>query len=420
MLSSRPVQFPMDGVSYPTRTPGRALKARSENAHAMTVNGKGRNVAPKTPFHPASAQPQRLFKDQKTVLATSGRPLIDKTPMPNRIGTILFKTPLPGAVKPSKLKGEENGTPGSGQRPSSMRKHIKHPRISGKALETPTNNGNHWDVSDGDIVLESQALQQETILEQEDDLDEVEYGPPNTLDIPFQPHYDFELPDYKQVGKTLFQLAHSNLFEEVAPPPQPNISPSDLEKLNWDMIPLPDIGGCAHYMPASRRLQTKLLASDDPFFLARLDAKPPPRNVPALPSYLRSNRVPPISKPRPQSSLATTVSGARKAPLTSVTPSLPSSSSLALKGKITAAKPLTRPPTSTANVRRPAATVAKPRVAPASTSTNARRPHTSQAVISSAKATQKKTPVGVDESDAVLIKDFVVNFDEEFDFKFDA
>lgn len=101
--------------------------------------------------------------------------------MPNRIGTILFKTPLPGAVKPSKLKGEENGTPGSGQRPSSMRKHIKHPRISGKALETPTNNGNHWDVSDGDIVLESQALQQETILEQEDDLDEVEYGPPNTL-----------------------------------------------------------------------------------------------------------------------------------------------------------------------------------------------------------------------------------------------
>lgn len=98
--------------------------------------------------------------------------------MPNRIGTVLFKTPLPGATKPSKLKGEENG---SEQRPSSMRKHIKHPRMSGKALETPMNTGNHWDISDGDIVLEATPQLQEPILEQEDDQDEVEYGPPNTL-----------------------------------------------------------------------------------------------------------------------------------------------------------------------------------------------------------------------------------------------
>ncbi|KAH9484775.1 hypothetical protein JR316_0001677 [Psilocybe cubensis] len=346
MLSSRPMQFPMDGVSIPARTPGRALKARSENAHAMTVNGKGKNVAPKTPFHPASAH-------QKIVLATTGRPLGDKTPMPNRIGALLLKTPLPGATKPSKLKGEENG---SGQRPSSMRKHIKQPRMSGKALETPINTGNHWDISDGDIVLEATAQLQETIPEQEDDFDDVEYGPPNTLDIPFQPSYDFDLPDYKQLGKTLFQLAHSVPYEDVSPPDEPIIQ---LESANWNMIHLPE------------------LESDDPFVLARLESKP---TVPVVPSYLRSKR--------PQSSLA------RKAPS--------STSSLAPKA---VSKVLTRPPTSVA---------ARPRVAP--TSTSMRRPHTSQAVTSSARVTAKNPPVRI--VDDVLIKTSAIELDEEFDFKF--
>jgi hypothetical protein len=100
---------------------------------------------------------------------------------------VLFQTPLPGMAKLSKLNqnrggGEsESGTPDSAQRPSSMRKHIKQPRNSGgKAFETPANRGNHWDVSDGDIVIPD--VQPETIVEDEgDDMDEVEYGPPNTL-----------------------------------------------------------------------------------------------------------------------------------------------------------------------------------------------------------------------------------------------
>lgn len=69
-------------------------------------------------------------------------------------------------------------------------------------------------------------------------------------DIPFQPSYDFDLPDYKQLGKALFQLAHSGPYEEVAPPPEPTI---DLEKANWNMIPLPDIGACVETMPIKLR-----------------------------------------------------------------------------------------------------------------------------------------------------------------------
>lgn len=128
-------------------------------------------------------EPQRLFKDQKLVLGT--RPLGDKTPLPNRFGANLFQTPLPQKSKLSKLtiveaaQQEKDGgdePPGSIQRPSSLRTHIKHP----KSFQTPVNSGHHWDVSDGDIVVPEVETQQEE-AEPEDDLDEIEYCPPNTL-----------------------------------------------------------------------------------------------------------------------------------------------------------------------------------------------------------------------------------------------
>ena len=62
MLSSRPIQLSTDGAYFPTKTPGRGLKNRAENAHigtgiAMTVNGKGKiGVAPKTPFQLSSVR----------------------------------------------------------------------------------------------------------------------------------------------------------------------------------------------------------------------------------------------------------------------------------------------------------------------------------------------------------------------------
>jgi len=60
MLSSRPVQLTTGAPYLPTKTPGRALAYRGENAHAgsLTVNPKGKNAngVPRTPFQPASTR----------------------------------------------------------------------------------------------------------------------------------------------------------------------------------------------------------------------------------------------------------------------------------------------------------------------------------------------------------------------------
>ena len=139
----------------------------------------------------------KVVKDQKP--GTTARLLTDKTPLPNRIGATLFQTPFPQKkdLKSSKLafvepdalnqtKSIKNGdgkTPDSAQRPSSTRKHVKHPRSATQNFETPMNQGNHWDVSDGDIVLpaDMQPALQDTITENDDDFDEIEFMAPNTL-----------------------------------------------------------------------------------------------------------------------------------------------------------------------------------------------------------------------------------------------
>lgn len=60
MLSSRPAQLTTDTPYFPTKTPGRALSNRPENAHAgaLSVNFKGKhaNGVPRTPFQPASTR----------------------------------------------------------------------------------------------------------------------------------------------------------------------------------------------------------------------------------------------------------------------------------------------------------------------------------------------------------------------------
>ena len=102
---------------------------------------------------------------------TTTRLLADKTPLPNRIGTTLFQTPFP--------KKEDLV-----QRPSSTRKHVKHPRSATQNFETPMNRGgNHWDISDGDLVLpaDMQPTLQNTVTENDDDYDEIEFMAPNTL-----------------------------------------------------------------------------------------------------------------------------------------------------------------------------------------------------------------------------------------------
>lgn len=59
MLSARAVRNNTDGPAFPTKTPGRDLNSRFENANALatTVHRKGKNVLfPKTPLHPSSAR----------------------------------------------------------------------------------------------------------------------------------------------------------------------------------------------------------------------------------------------------------------------------------------------------------------------------------------------------------------------------
>lgn len=82
MLSSRPVQFDLDGPSM-AKTPGRALlkgrTALQENAYghqgsAFTTNHKaaGQKSAPKTPFHPNTLR-KKLYYYQVLILLTLTR-----------------------------------------------------------------------------------------------------------------------------------------------------------------------------------------------------------------------------------------------------------------------------------------------------------------------------------------------------------
>lgn len=120
--------------------------------------------------------PNTRLKLQDTPLAHhAARPLVDKTPFPNRIhaGKIPV-TPLPNALKQGKTLLELD----SQLRPSATRTHVRVPRSGSHNLETPPNKGNHWDISDGDIEVDEGAPQVAEMMVQQDDLDEVEYAPP--------------------------------------------------------------------------------------------------------------------------------------------------------------------------------------------------------------------------------------------------
>ncbi|KAJ7466913.1 hypothetical protein FB451DRAFT_401222 [Mycena latifolia] len=263
MLASRPLHLPAEG-RLGTKTPGR------ENAihrGAMTVHGKGKShaLAPQ----PHTVQPQRLVKDAfsaKNPTRLVVRPLGDKTPFPNRNNANAFATPLPGEQKLAKLvldttsaqphahaNGNANGpmllhpgaTPDSVARPSSTRKHVRAPRNS---FVTPITAGNHWESTPFDEVdLAPVAAEPEQAPAPEDDYDEIEYMPPNTLDTPYTPPFDFPLPDYAAVGASLLRRAHSYPYSpDDAPPP----------------VLEPALDACACDMP---RFALPELQSDDPF-----------------------------------------------------------------------------------------------------------------------------------------------------------
>ncbi|KAG1871311.1 hypothetical protein DFJ58DRAFT_763289 [Suillus subalutaceus] len=221
MISSRPIGIAFEGdYRNLTKTPGnRMLKSRSalqENVgrHVpVTVDGKAKKAAlSQTPFHLNTLQPQKILKGhdgttkskgKEPVILAPSRPLGDKTPFPNRI--VNHATPL------QMTKPIFDVTPGALLRPSSARKHIRLPRSASKSFQTPLTGGNHWDVSDIDINPEVIAAPSQSV--EEEDYDEIEYMPPKLPELPYES--PFELPDYKEVGRTLLALTHSYPIDDI-------------------------------------------------------------------------------------------------------------------------------------------------------------------------------------------------------------
>ena len=168
---------------------------------------------------------------------------MDKTPFPNRVAGPSFgnggKTP---ALKLSKLAllapPEAEADPSSPDvapllRPSSTRKSLRG-RLS-QNFKTPLTKGNHWDVSPGDMEGLDGGLVNgatpETVPVAMDMDDEIEYMPPTAIgeyvsfygvslglskpqELPYEP--PFAMPDYKSMGRDLFELGHGGLVDDTA------------------------------------------------------------------------------------------------------------------------------------------------------------------------------------------------------------
>ncbi|KAK0440307.1 hypothetical protein EV421DRAFT_793197 [Armillaria borealis] len=228
MLTSRPISRNNDLAGQRqmlAKTPGRVIH-QNENANRgpATVHGKGKNTLLQTPFNGGKFNKEGT--QGKLTTQAPSRPLVDKTPFPNRTG-VQFQTPYTFNF----------ASPDSVLRPSSLRRHVRVPRSATKSFETPVNTGNPWncDVSIGspEIVVQQLVL--------EDDLDEIEYMPPNTLDTPYVPPFDFDFPDYKFVGKALLEITRAPPYEDE-PPPMPEVKDDELGMTAWDrLLPLADL-----------------------------------------------------------------------------------------------------------------------------------------------------------------------------------
>ncbi|KAI0328352.1 hypothetical protein GY45DRAFT_1355205 [Cubamyces sp. BRFM 1775] len=229
MLSARPISFngDIDVATQPilnAKTPGRkALKNRAalqENAvhsGAKTVLSK-KNVL-QTPFRPGTTHGKKPL-----VSVSVTRPLMDKTPFPNRVapggGFGTSKTPGGKGSKLSKLsllvpepEQPELLSPDVAPllRPSSTRKSLRG-RLSG-TFKTPMTKGDYWNVSPGDMEMEMAGGTAEQVMAVDDEDDEIEYMPPTAIERPYEP--PFELPDYKSMGSTLFNLGHTPLLDDT-------------------------------------------------------------------------------------------------------------------------------------------------------------------------------------------------------------
>ncbi|RDX40852.1 hypothetical protein OH76DRAFT_1423462 [Lentinus brumalis] len=231
MLSARPISFnaDIDVLSHTilnTKTPGRkGAKGRNALQENTIQNGSKTVLSKKnvlqTPFRPGTAHGKKPL-----VSVSVTRPLMDKTPFPNRVaGSALGKTGKTPGLKLSKLALLAPPEPEAHSssldvapllRPSSTRKSLRG-RIS-QNFKTPLTKGNHWDVSPGDMEVLGGGLVDEAKPEAEavlvDEDDEIEYMPPTAIELPYEP--PFEMPDYKTMGRSLFEVGHGGLVDDTA------------------------------------------------------------------------------------------------------------------------------------------------------------------------------------------------------------
>ncbi|KAH0589698.1 hypothetical protein H2248_005420 [Termitomyces sp. 'cryptogamus'] len=340
MLGSRSVALAMDSHVYPSKTPGR-MKSRNENAVPMTIHAKRKEIMTQTPF-PAGKQ---AYQKGAVAAPAQGKQIVsrpariqlgDKTPFPNRSNTEkpetpasqLSKLPIISFLGPqSRLQLDK--TPESLRRPSSARSQDRVPRNANKPFVTPVNNGNHWDASELCITPPEVEAQEPRLPE--DDFDEIEYMPPNTLHLALEPVVDIELPDYRELGKALFEFAHTCPIDDT-PVAEIEINGKDLQLPGWDLLPIPELesddpfqrsrkpkSATAH-IRSKTILPTKQKQMAPPTNKMLVKPLPPPALRPKSTTSLRSEPSASTLNPKKESSLRPT-SSIRGAPIKRFVPS---------------------------------------------------------------------------------------------------
>ncbi len=92
-----------------------------------------------------------------------------------------LQTPAPQTGKLAQLASLDpllSKTPGALLLPSARRKSLRLPRSASKKFTTPLQQGNYWDVSDGDLEADVSGGSVDLQEVRGPDYDEIEYMPP--------------------------------------------------------------------------------------------------------------------------------------------------------------------------------------------------------------------------------------------------
>ncbi|THH01243.1 hypothetical protein EW026_g1406 [Hermanssonia centrifuga] len=178
----------------------------------MAGNMKGKN-AMQTPFRPATLARKAIHLGKSNILPSG--PLGDKTPFPNRQQVRPLQTPAPQTGKLAQLASLDpllSKTPGALLLPSARRKSLRLPRSASKKFTTPLQQGNYWDVSDGDLEADVSGGSVDLQEVRGPDYDEIEYMPPKLPGQPYEPPFD--MPNFASLGQVLLRTAHADLYDD--------------------------------------------------------------------------------------------------------------------------------------------------------------------------------------------------------------